>query len=640
MTDEPESPADIPPGLDHVRAVLSQAEDMALPDDLAALRDGAAAGGPDAPHPDMDPPAPDSDPYQGMEPDRDGAPFDPAEFDLEKLREAAGEPLNDFGNGRRVQIHFGHNMLHVPRVGWFVWSGQVWKPNPDKLLVRTYAHLIGALIEAETQFLTVPAEEARMMEERDVLTARILALTDIPKAKRSAEEKVELLEAKARRDSIDGTLDKIDGQIGQRLRHAKAAGNTNSLDNMLTEAAVGLSVELALLDAEPLAINTESGILRFTVTSDPDSGMSKIAGVVLHPHDRAARMTKIMPVRYNPLARANFYQSFLERIQPEASMRDFLQRWFGLSMTGLAFKALCFFHGDGDNGKSLLLELMCRLYGTYAAVASIETLTGTSRNDGAAATPQLVPLIGARIVRAAEPEEGVQWQEGLIKQITGGDAMLIRPMYGASIEVHPRFKPTITGNHSPEIKGTDDGIWGRLKIVPFDVQIPKEDQIPKDEMDAILWAERDGIFAWAVQGLLDFLEGGLQEPDLVRSTTQELRDRLDLYALFLNDVCLVTGDPDDRMWTADLVNAFHFWVAMNKKGAKRDKAVEKAMADKSRKWRSPRTGHKFSPGKSGGYACYLGIKLQAVFARQFSEAPQDHTGRPIVKRPPSERDGS
>ena len=63
----------------------------------------------------------------------------------------------------------------------------------------------------------------------------------------------------------------------------------------------------------------------------------------------------------------------------------------------------------------------------------------------------------------------------------------------------------------PEIKGTDDGIWGGLKLVPFEVQIPKAEQIPKDALDARLWAERDGIFAWAVRGLLDFLEGGLQE---------------------------------------------------------------------------------------------------------------------------------
>ncbi len=619
MADDP--PDDPPTPVDQLRDVLQTPEDVTLPPEMAGTPDpaphGDTDGWPGDDRPPPDPPAEDDDPTP-------------------PLQRAAAEPLNDYGNGRRFQIHFGRDVKHVPRLGWFVWTGKLWQPDPDELLTRALAHRIGALIEMETQYLKVPAEEEAMRDRRDELTVEIGRLSDIPK--RGAEDRTALREAKAARAALDETLDQIGGQIGKRLTHAKAAGNTNSLTNMLTEAAVGLACAVELLDSEPMAINTESGILRFKVSADPDSGMSRVAEVTLHPHDRAALMTKIMPVRYNPAAPAPTFHRFLERIQPDGTMRGFLQRWFGLSMTGRAVQYLCFFYGDGNNGKSVLIDLMCRIWGSYATTVDIKSLTGENQRDGAAATPDLVPLLGARAVRSSEPKRGEAWQEETIKKLTGGEPIRMRPLFGASIEAAVFFKLTITGNDRPAILGQDEGIWRRIRIVPFEVQIPPEELIEKEDFDPMLYAERDGVFAWAVQGLLDYMEGGLQEPELVLHTTQEFRNESDPCGTFLDEVCLVTGDPEHRIWTADLVNAFHFWMAMGKKGAWKDQTVSRAFADHARKWRSKRTGQKFTAHKSGGYQGYLGIQFQPVFKRQFDDAHRDHTGRPIVKRPPTEAD--
>lgn len=613
-----------PSGLDGVRAVLNQTQDVDLPDSMTT-----------APHPD-DPPDPqsDDDPCQGMEPDR--LAYGPAPHWIHDptppMQRAAAEPMNDVGNGKRLQIHFGRDLMYVPRVGWYCWTGQLWKLDPDELMVRALAQRIGPLIEGETEFLTVPAEEAAMMARRDTLTVRIGVLSDIPAAKRTAEDRTELREAKSQRDAIDDTLDKIGGQVGQRLRHAKAAGNTNSITNLLTEASVGLAVPLEDLDVEPLAINTESGILRFAVVSDADAGMSAMAQVTLYPHDRAALMTKIMPVRYDPNAKAPVFQKFLARIQPDEMMRAFLQRWFGLSTTAKPVQFLCFFYGDGNNGKSVLVDLMCSVYGGYAATANIKSLTGEDRRDGASATPDLVPLIGARYVRASEPKRGEPWQEDTVKAMTGGEKMQIRPLYGATIEAKPYFKLNVSGNDKPEIRGQDEGIWRRVRMVPFEVQIPKEELIEKDEFDPILYAERDGVFAWCVQGLLDYLEGGLQEPQQVLLLTQELREENDLYGAFVEDACLITGDASHRISTTDLVNAFHYWMSIGKRGSFKDQTVSRGLKDCSRRHRSRRTGQKFTAHKSGGYMGYLGIQLQPLFSRKFDDAPRDHTGRPLVKR--------
>ncbi len=86
-------------------------------------------------------------------------------------------------------------------------------------------------------------------------------------------------------------------------------------------------------------------------------------------------------------------------------MRRFLQRWLGLSMSAVIVQNLAFWYGSGANGKSVLADLVARIIGDYAATAKIESLTGRNKRGGGDATPDLVPLIGARYVRASEPDE-------------------------------------------------------------------------------------------------------------------------------------------------------------------------------------------------------------------------------------------
>jgi putative DNA primase/helicase len=240
-----------------------------------------------------------------------------------------------------------------------------------------------------------------------------------------------------------------------------------------------------------------------------------------------------------------------------------------------------------------------------------------------------VPLIGARFVRAAEPDEGMRWQEGLIKDLTGGEEILVRALHSDFVAVRPVFSLTISGNHKPDIRGTDDGIWRRLLLVPFDEQIPKEEQIPKAELDEILFAERDGIFARLVEALLDYLEQGLMEPQRIVDATAEFREESDPYGTFLDDACLMTGDPEDSLTAKEIVNAFHFWLAARGEGAFKDRTVAMAMKERSRRWRSKRNGQGFTARKSNGTMRYDGIRFNDLFRMDWNNAPKDSQGRAI-----------
>ena len=541
-------------------------------------------------------------------------------------RDAAQLPLNDYGNGDRFVIYYGRDVLWIPRVGWFVWTGQRWKKDADEIEARRRAQKLGGKIETEVAWLVLDDWQMQLLQEgRELrrLAKDLRAIVDrggddAPAAK----EQLAALDEKLIKVA---SLEKI--LTGKKREHrtwARTSGNTTRIGAAMTEAQIGLARELEILDGGVLDVNCQSGTLRFTVEGGAGTDISRTSDMQILDHDRDLFCTKLMPVRYDPKAEAPLFHAFLHRIMPDAEMRGFLQRWFGLSMTALTGEQkLCFFHGEGGNGKSVLVDLMARLMGDYASTAKIESLTGRNRRGGGDATPDLVPLMGARMVRASEPEEGEKLQEGIIKELTGGEPLLIRALHSDFVEVKPIFKLTISGNHKPEIRGLDEGIWRRVLLVPFLVQIPKHE---KDlELPAKLWAERDGIFQWLVEGLLDYLEGGLREPDAVLDATREYREESDPVGLFLDSACVVSGDPIDSLHAKDLVSAFNFWLDARGEGQWKDRTIALRLKNKSRTWRSMVTGKSFTDRKSNGVMRYDGIKFSDTFARDLPNDPV--TGR-------------
>ncbi len=602
-------------GIEGVRRILAAPEDIDLPDGMAA------------PHPD-DADHPDADPYQGMEPDFGaGAAAGPSDADV--FRETSKLPINDLGNGQRFVRHFGPDVICVPRVGWHVWDGSVWQVDPDMIATRRKAQRLSELVLAEVPYLTQSdekmqqiAEERELQLERETLE---LQRDDEGKLSDVAQSRIKRIGVEIEAiGSLKLSLSKI------RTAHrtfARSTGNTAKIKAALTEAEVPLAVRVEGLDTNPLDVNTTSGVMRFTVT--PRRGTYPKVDMALIPHDRALRMTKIMTTGYDPSAHAVIFQKFLDRIMPDHDMQRFLQRWFGYSMLGLTNEqALAFFYGMGANGKSALTDLMAKLMGSYAATAKIESLTGQNRRSGGDATPDLISIVAARMVRASEPEKGVQWQEGLIKQLTGGEPILVRALNENFFEATPIFKLTIGGNHAPDIRGMDDGIWRRLMIVPFDVQIPKEERDPMIVQRML--EEGPGILNWLVEGAKSYLEGGLAPPAQVSQATDTLRQDADPYGKFLDEACVVSGDVADSISSRELMLCFMFWQMQRGETPFKERTISTNMKDHSRRWRSPKTGKQFVARETGRFNGYDGLRLTDIFARDWGLAPKDAAGRALT----------
>ncbi|MFC3180467.1 phage/plasmid primase, P4 family [Cypionkella sinensis] len=602
------------PNLESVRRVLADARDVELPDDMA-------------PHPSEDAgQGGDDDPYQGMEPDY--TPLSAEGESAEALREASTFPINDLGNGQRFVLHFGEDVMFVPRVGWHVWDGHVWAVDPDMIAARRKAQRLSELVLAEVPYLVLSeekmlmiAEERALKLERDTLEKQ----TD-EDGKLSAETIASIARVRHELGVIDGYKTSLSKIRTAHRTFARSTGNTAKIKAAMTEAEVPLAVKVEDLDTRHLDVNTLSGVLRFNVTPRP--GTYPAVNVETLPHDRALRMTKIMATAYDNSARCPIFYAFLDRIMPDPQMQSFLQRWFGYSMLGLTNEqALAFFFGMGANGKSAMVDLMARLLGSYAATAKIESLTGQNRRSGGDATPDLINIVGARMVRASEPEKGVQWQEGLIKQLTGGEPILVRALNENFFEAEPRFKLTIGGNHAPDIRGMDDGIWRRLMIVPFDVQIPKEERDPM--LVQRMMAEGPGILNWLVDGARFYLEGGLSPPEQVMAATDTLRKDADPYGKFLDQACIVTGDERDSLSSRELMLCFMFWQMQKGETPFKERTISTNMKEHSRRWRSPKTGKQFVARETGRFNGYDGLRLTDIFRRDWDLAPKNTEGRAL-----------
>jgi len=213
-------------------------------------------------------------------------------------------------------------------------------------------------------------------------------------------------------------------------------------------------------------------------------------------------------------------------------------------MTGnIDEQVLIFNYGKGANGKSTLSECMRRLFGDYAATLNPESVSGDGQRRGDQATPDIADLPAARLVIVSELPKNVPIKENLIKALTGGEPMKARHLNKGFFDFKPTFKGMMSGNAMPTIYGTDHGIWRRILIVPWDVNIDDTD-IPRRKMEEVqreLEEERSGILNWLLRGLEMYLTHGLIVPKAVSSLTDSYKDQVDRVGGFIK-ACLVQLD--------------------------------------------------------------------------------------------------
>ncbi len=246
---------------------------------------------------------------------------------------------------------------------------------------------------------------------------------------------------------------------------------------------------------------------------------------------------------YEPHATSTQWLAFLRSCAPADGADawiNYLQRAVGASLIGEQRDSVLFFcHGRGANGKTTFLETIRAALGSYA-VQMMPDMLMLSRNERH--TSELVDLRGARMAISAEVQSGGRLDEGKVKRLTGGGSITAARKGKDSETFAATFTLWIDGNSDPAISGTDDGIWRRIKKIPWVRDFSKE---PITDMRAKLRAELPAVLSWAIEGARLYIAHGLGEPAIVTEATAEYRATEDVLGAILAE--LVTDSPADDL---------------------------------------------------------------------------------------------
>jgi len=379
--------------------------------------------------------------------------------------------FNDAGNADRLAELYGDRLRYVEGVGWLIWDGMVWRTEQD-----SSASVIEMIQHAHALFW------------------------------KDYNEKV------------------TNGDRGAKALYAHAQyslsmkGIMNAMTLLKNRHEIRLTVDD--LDAHNHLLCVRNGVV------DLRTGM-------LNKHSPDLHMTRLIDINYHIDAEAPRWSQFIDEVMPGMDdMPPFLQRLVGYGITGETSEhCLAIHYGRGSNGKSIFLDTLRSVFRSISAVSDWTSFERKSNGAGGP-RPDLVRLRGARLVTVNEADARATIDEAQIKRMASGDAITARGLHKSDIEFTPNFLIQMATNAKPDITGADEGIWRRVKLIPWTRYFAPHEQ--DHSLATTLLEEREGILAWAVRGAVEWYATGLQEPERVRAATQDYREATDILGGFID----------------------------------------------------------------------------------------------------------
>jgi putative DNA primase/helicase len=446
----------------------------------------------------------------------------------EMAAEQGASRCTDVANAHRLVEHFGDRMLYVEGIGWHTW-GPPWRSDP--LGARQIAHELGRIVADEAEAMAAwvaKAPSVKEMEHREAVH-------------------------KARR------------------QWAKSSESSPRITAALQEAEALLRCKADDMDADVMLLGVRNGVLEL------GSGQFR-------DYRQADRITKTCGVDYSPAAGCDQWLSFVDTIMGgDAELLEFMHSLAGYLLTGQRGEhVLPIFYGSGANGKSTLVGALQHVLGDYAGTAPPGLLIQRNGNEHPTG---LASLHGRRLVVSSETGEGGRLNEEQVKSLTGGDRIAARRMRQDFYEFDPTHQLVLLTNHKPMVGGTDDGIWRRLRLVPFSITVPPEQRDAR--LPDKLRAEGSGILNWCMHGLQKYRAHGLPMSEAIRDATAEYRGDSDQVGGFL-DECTAPGPG--RVASGELYRSYVAWC---------DGSGERAMAQRQFGVRLAERGMRAMKGTAG-----------------------------------------
>jgi len=323
----------------------------------------------------------------------------------------------------------------------------------------------------------------------------------------------------------------------------EGAGKFNSI---LGLCKTKLATSTTAFDVDPMLLNTQSHTINLSTHQVVE-------------HRSSDMLSKLVPITFDGDAVCPVWLSFLDRIfEHNVPLIDYVQRAVGYSLTGDVSEQVFFtLYGSGANGKSVFLDTLLHLLGNYSQQATFSTFL-SKQGDGGVRN-DIACMVGARFISAAESGVFKTIDDALIKDITGGKSVKARFLYGEFFEFEPHMKIWLATNHKPNIHDDSKGMWRRVRLIPFNVTIPTDQQDRK--LYQRLLDERSGILNWCLAGLKQWQTVGLGTCDTVELATSQYQVSMDTLGRFIEDACIVGSTKECK--SSVMYETFSRWCKSN-----------------------------------------------------------------------------
>ena len=418
------------------------------------------------------------------------------------------EDFSDVGQAIVLSREYMDRLRFSPATDYIVFNGSFWEesqPNAQGIAQELTAR---QLEEAETEI------QRCMKEMSDNGAWAMLAAMGAKKAMAAFSE--------AQRRSFE----KYERAETYR-KYAIKRRDTKYISAALKEARPMIQIEQRVLDADEFLLNLPSG------TCDLRTGAVREHNA----QDYITKQTAVDPSGDGMDVWEDALQTFF---QGDADLIRYVQEIVGLAAIGKVYiEALVIAYGEGRNGKSTFWNTIARVLGTYSGNMSADTLTvGCKRN----VKPELAEAKGKRMIIAAELEEGMRLNTSNVKQLCSTDDVFAEKKYKDPFSFKPCHTLVLYTNHLPRVSASDDGIWRRLIVIPFNAKITGKSDI-KNYGEYLYDNAGESILAWVIEGAKKVIDLDYQipVPACVKAAIDEYRSQNDWFGHFMEDKC-ETGD--------------------------------------------------------------------------------------------------
>lgn len=418
------------------------------------------------------------------------------------------DDYSDVGQAEVLTKYFSGELRYSPQTHFLRYRGNYWQES-----------------EPGAQFIAQELTRRQLLQARTlVITANKIAnengskkiTATMPKTKQLEHlSKEQLKSLKAVKDAVEY----LEFVIRRRASH--------SISSTLRESQPMLEIDFNELDAEPFLLCTPKA------TYDLKKG---VAGAREHRSDDF--MTKI--TNYSPsLKGKEEWESSLYKIfGDDHELIEYVQMICGLAAIGKVYvEALIIAYGDGGNGKSTFWNVVSRVMGTYSGNLSADTLTVNNRRN---IKPEMAELRGRRIIMAAESQEGARLNDSIVKQLCSTDAIFAEKKYKDPFSFIPSHTLILYTNHLPKVSATDDGIWRRLIVIPFNNKLTGKGDI-KNYTDVLLDKSGEYIMHWIIEGARKVIAAkfNIKIPQVVIDAVADYKEQNDWIQHFIDERCIV-----------------------------------------------------------------------------------------------------